>query len=823
MNLLFLTSICIGLFAEGGNSPNVLLLSQLLHTNCEINSFAPSQTMFRINVLPDNMLASEMGTWILSSSVELDGNGGDLIGMTSTSNHPSRNSDYLLTKTKNSSDDESMMVIVNSTMFLNRFRVNLQTSHSSEIDDARTERKLKWNNGIFCASVIEGVLEIDECSFIVCGGHSPFQFSSLATTLEDSQQSILIRNCAQHNVEGIIGAFGQIDASTMSKHHISLQVWHCSFSDGVISSAEGLGLSFSNGKDFSINGSGSTSLLSQIRCSNISSSHSSLTTRFCANRIFNHRQLLLGSKICSCTNHFDGGVIRDMNAGGSVMISNTTFSRCTTLSRSRPSPNSDYTYIDQTFTSTSDRIVHSVKDIEEDRDSVTITGCSFTDVVFVPDESADLFCGGAIYLEGPFSSILINNSSFERCFVDNADTPDEEVSGMVVYLLPISNVDSVTISECSFSDYVDPTNNLTRGCVTLQCSEVRASFVFTKNTVDPKDYVANNESNTGLYMYTGMKDAVIINDNTFTQCSFFALVVKGNPNLTLDSLIINIDGADANHRYNSVFIEVHTSTVHSLTVRGYARFDLKTGKNGTLDIDHLNLTGGGPFRAYIFGTNLTMRGCVVNRILTGEGTALYIDGYTVLINSSSFTHNNGHLIFDVLDMVMDDVLIDNNIHGLDPVRISASSFKIYNSLVSNNHCTRRDNPGALYFSAKVNGFFSNTHFSNNSNANDPSERQTGSDIAYFTTGFTLEDFVNCSSTSKKDRIYCTRSEEPWRDQLKALPTNRTKKDFEISDLLETMGYAGFVIVLVGGLFVAFLFFFIFVICICECSVKSMQS
>ncbi|KAK2959125.1 hypothetical protein BLNAU_5920 [Blattamonas nauphoetae] len=158
------------------------------------------------------------------------------------------------------------------------------------------------------------------------------------------------------------------------------------------------------------------------------------------------------------------------------MISNTTFSRCTTQSRSRPSPNIDHTYTDRTFTSVSDRIVHSVEDIDEDRDSVTITGCSFTDVVFVPDESADLFCGGAIYLEGPFSSILINDSSFERCFVDNADTTGEQVSGMVVYLLPTPTVDSVTISECSFTDYVGPTNSFTRGCVTFQCNQIQGDL-----------------------------------------------------------------------------------------------------------------------------------------------------------------------------------------------------------------------------------------------------------------------------------------------------------------------------------------------------------
>ncbi|KAK2959124.1 hypothetical protein BLNAU_5919 [Blattamonas nauphoetae] len=98
-----------------------------------------------------------------------------------------------------------------------------------------------------------------------------------------------------------------------------------------------------------------------------------------------------------------------------------------------------------------------------------------------------------------------------------------------------------------------------------------------------------------------------------TRCSFYALEVRGRPTLALDSLHINEDDPDWTHRYNTVFMEVHSSTVHSVTVCSPRGFNLSTGTDGTLDIDHLNITGS-TSRVTLFSTNLTIRGSVVNKV-----------------------------------------------------------------------------------------------------------------------------------------------------------------------------------------------------------------
>ncbi|KAK2952053.1 hypothetical protein BLNAU_13035 [Blattamonas nauphoetae] len=534
----------------------------------------------------------------------------------------------------------------------------------------------------------------------------------------------------------------------------------------------------------------------------------------------------MGSKISLCTNHFDGGVIRDMNAGGNVMICNTTFSLCTT--RSRPSPNIDHTYTDQTFTSALDRIAFELDQVEEG-DSVAVSGCSFTDVVYVLDKESYISCGGAVYLNGPFSSILINDSSFERCFIDATDAVSGTVTGMVVYIRLTYEDGSVTISECSFSDYVGPDNSDAGGCVSFTSTKPEESFVFSKNSLDPKEDLKNVFVTTsGLEVDVDTEDAVI-NNNTFQQCNYYAIHASFGNTVLIDSLHIYESRPDSEYNHNSINIEGHALTVHSVNLCTPSGMTLDVTNNGSLDIDNLNITNS-QNSVRINGGNVTIHGLVVNRgkyayLFTLAFQVIIRDVDSLLINSSSFSHIEGQLEFHANDIVLDDVLIDNNTFKEAPVKIYSNTIKIYNSIVSNNYCTKKNSPGALYFPQETDFFISNTHFSNNSNSNDPFEVQTGSDIAFNSSivDLTSSHFVKCSSTSKKHRIYNLNESKPHPKQVFLLPTNISKGGFDVTDIEYTVGYGGFVIMLAGGLSLVMLFFFIFVICICECSVKFMQS
>ncbi|KAK2946197.1 hypothetical protein BLNAU_18873 [Blattamonas nauphoetae] len=159
---------------------------------------------------------------------------------------------------------------------------------------------------------------------------------------------------------------------------------------------------------------------------------------------------MIGSCVSRCTNHLCGTGIRDLNCGGSVLCSNTSFTHCTTTT-------TEYSNQHLTFQTniTTTNTLHLFSLCTFKECSVTsggggaiimsiiaadleIASCSFDSC------SAPSSAGGALmyYQSATPSSIVISSSSFVNC-------SSRASSGGSLYLIDLA---SITISESVFLD-----------------------------------------------------------------------------------------------------------------------------------------------------------------------------------------------------------------------------------------------------------------------------------------------------------------------------------------------------------------------------------
>ncbi|KAK2954535.1 hypothetical protein BLNAU_10555 [Blattamonas nauphoetae] len=128
-------------------------------------------------------------------------------------------------------------------------------------------------------------------------------------------------------------------------------------------------------------------------------------------------QKMIGSCVSCCTNHLYGTAIRDLNCGGSVLCSNTSFTHCTTTAE----------FLNQHFKT---RLFLTIADPLLLFSLCTFKGCS---------SSSD---GGAINMYGISADLEIQSCSFESCSATGG-------SGGALHDTK-SNSSSVTISSSSF-------------------------------------------------------------------------------------------------------------------------------------------------------------------------------------------------------------------------------------------------------------------------------------------------------------------------------------------------------------------------------------
>ncbi|KAK2955069.1 hypothetical protein BLNAU_10000 [Blattamonas nauphoetae] len=140
-------------------------------------------------------------------------------------------------------------------------------------------------------------------------------------------------------------------------------------------------------------------------------------------------QKMIGSCVSLCTNHLYGTGIRDLNLGGSVLCSNTSFTHCTTTT----TDHSKEHFVVQTEITTANTLhLFSL---------CTFKGCSST-----------TYDGGAIFLFRVAASLEIDSCSFHSCSAPSG------CGGAILYH-PIDTPSSLTVSSSSFVKCSSNTNH----------------------------------------------------------------------------------------------------------------------------------------------------------------------------------------------------------------------------------------------------------------------------------------------------------------------------------------------------------------------------
>ncbi|KAK2950891.1 hypothetical protein BLNAU_14193 [Blattamonas nauphoetae] len=156
-------------------------------------------------------------------------------------------------------------------------------------------------------------------------------------------------------------------------------------------------------------------------------------------------QKMIGSCASLCTNHLYGTGTRDLNLGGSVLCSNTSFTLCTTdysnqhftTQTTLSAANTIHTFSLCTFKACSSTSAGGAIDLYNVNSVLTIESCSF-------DSCSTMGNAGAIYYwqSSVRSSVTISSSSFVKC----------SATASAAGSLYLSKMQELAISGCMFLD-----------------------------------------------------------------------------------------------------------------------------------------------------------------------------------------------------------------------------------------------------------------------------------------------------------------------------------------------------------------------------------
>ncbi|KAK2956423.1 hypothetical protein BLNAU_8646 [Blattamonas nauphoetae] len=149
-------------------------------------------------------------------------------------------------------------------------------------------------------------------------------------------------------------------------------------------------------------------------------------------------QSLIGCSVQNSTNHISGTSIRDVNLGGSLFCSNSSFVSCERTSQ----PNSEHILTNENCTS-SPRFVYSATS-SDTYTSATFTLCTFTSLKTT--EGFNLFGGGAILISNISTDLTVTSCSFRECLTEQKDSD----GGAICASNALANNQKVDISHSTF-------------------------------------------------------------------------------------------------------------------------------------------------------------------------------------------------------------------------------------------------------------------------------------------------------------------------------------------------------------------------------------
>ncbi|KAK2950737.1 hypothetical protein BLNAU_14408 [Blattamonas nauphoetae] len=224
----------------------------------------------------------------------------------------SRNED----KFKTSSDETCIFSLTNSTLSLDSLRISL-IANSEEgrqlQNEAGTPRLAIVSRSMMTIS--ESRIEVSPWTSAIVISSSPFQESG-------TESSVVVQKCSISNDIGEIRGFVETLAFPDDHRSVSVSILGCSFDSFGILGKDEVGISLTRPAQKNVDEVGTISS-SLIGCSfeNMSSIGSSSQPQ-----LSHLNQKMLGCVVSLTRSHLSGSTIRDVNNGGSILCSNSSFS-----------------------------------------------------------------------------------------------------------------------------------------------------------------------------------------------------------------------------------------------------------------------------------------------------------------------------------------------------------------------------------------------------------------------------------------------------------------------------------------------------------------
>ncbi|KAK2956360.1 hypothetical protein BLNAU_8727 [Blattamonas nauphoetae] len=466
---------------------------------------------------------------ITSRSLELSGKGSFIQNGPGTRIVPLFKSDR-----KRSEDVDNMQAVDRSMFILTNSTLSLKWMDFSLVDQSEVGRQHQIERSTRLAIVSSSMLTISESRIEMSPWNSALLISPSTFEESGTESSIVVQNSLMWNELGELR--GVVDTSSYPSFEgsVSVSIVVCSFHSQALLGKDRIGLSLTRTPRQNVDDVGMISS-SLIGCSfvNMSSIGSPQQPH-----VPHLNQKMLGCVVSLTSSHLSGSTIRDVNNGGSLLCSNSSFSSFLSSSNIDTEEEPTVTYPNGTtapfvlyedmyyyFTQTSGNentsitFSHCPFDgtyiYESDRPitiynypgTVKILSCSFTDIYFVRQISNDL--GGAVSITVEAAvcrPVTVRASNFSRIRADNYG------GGM-----HLSTYNSATVVNCIFEEctplYGD--NCIDAG---LYVQTRDPSYLLTGTNLVFKSCQTSMWTG-GMHIYA--KGSAILSDCLFDNCSAY--------------------------------------------------------------------------------------------------------------------------------------------------------------------------------------------------------------------------------------------------------------------------------------------------------------
>ncbi|KAK2959074.1 hypothetical protein BLNAU_5869 [Blattamonas nauphoetae] len=367
------------------------------------------------------------------------------------------------TETEDPSDmhtaNRCLFSLANSTLWLKWIRFSVVATSA----EAGTPRIAIISNSML--SISDSVVELSPST-------SPILISSSMIDESAAESSVVVRKCSISSERGQMCGFVETSAFPSFEEPVSVSIIGCSFDSSWILGKDGIGLSLTQPPRQSEQfiGTISSSLIdcSFVNMSSIGSSHQPHLPHL--------SQKMLGCVVSLTSSHLSGSTIRDLNKGGSVLCSNSSFSSLLSSSDTNPSrgtvtisDGSPEEFVDGKLyeidgTSAIFSNCHFTRAVYDtyyelfwspiyiwsSPNTVSILSCTFTNLYSTdPYEGSDAIygTGGAAHINSHYHrncvSIIVTSSNFTNCSAPNCG------GGLFIRVVGDVVVDSCRFGNCS--------------------------------------------------------------------------------------------------------------------------------------------------------------------------------------------------------------------------------------------------------------------------------------------------------------------------------------------------------------------------------------